>query len=68
MRLTYTLQGVRVCTLAYPHHKMVPYDYKPYKVSNDGVLYIELKYKSTTDIMRIGQKDGLIYKIEITQN
>ena len=47
---------------------MVPYDYKPYKATNDGVLYIELKYKSTTDIMRIGQKDGLIYKIEITQN
>ena len=21
-----------------PHHKMVPYDYKPYKATNDGVL------------------------------
>lgn len=35
---------------------------------HDGKLYIEMKYKSTTDFMRIEQKDGLIYKIEITQN
>jgi hypothetical protein len=33
---------------------------------HDGRCYIEMQYKSTTDILRIEEKDGLIYRIEIT--